>query len=135
LGLLNGRYQLRCTAPRDHADRGEDSSIIFTLDDDALWGKFEIGPLRGILRLNERPWCSSYQPLYFDWRGQDAQGGQHDDMDDGSYVKFLGDGVVVGKIWFYKTMLEFNGYRVSGQGTRSEIDAFAMRREWEELGW
>jgi hypothetical protein len=132
LGLLNGRYQLRCTAPRGHADRGEDSSIIFTLDGDALWGSFEIGPLRGILRLDERPWCSSYQPLYFEWRGQDNQGMEHDEVNDGSYVKFLGDGVVAGKIGFYETMLEFNGRRVSGQSTRSEIDAYAMRREWDD---
>ena len=64
LGLLNGRYRLRCTAPHHLADRGEDSALILTLDGEALWGSFEIGPLSGILRLDERPWASSEQPLY-----------------------------------------------------------------------
>jgi hypothetical protein len=132
LGLLNGRYRLRCTAPREYADGGEDSAIIFTLDGDALWGSFEIGPLSGILRLDERPWTSSYQSLYFQWRGEDSQGGEHDEIDDGSYLTFMGDGVVHGKIGFYDSMLEFNGYRVSGQETRSEVSAFSMRRQWEE---
>ena len=132
LGLLNGRYQLRCTAPPEHADRGKGSSIIFTLDGDALWGSFEIGPLSGILRLDERPWASSHRPLDFGWRGEDAQGGVHNEVDDGSYVKFLGDGVVVGSIGFYGEMLDFNGHRVGGQGTRSEVGVAEMRREWED---
>lgn len=133
LGLLNGRYQLRCTGPSEFADRGEeDSGIIFTLDGNALWGSFEIGPLSGILRLDERPWQSSHQPLYFQWRGEDSQGGGHAETDDGSYLKFLGNGEIAGKIGFYKSMLEFEGYRVSGQETRSEISAFAMRRQWDQ---
>ncbi|KAH6617297.1 hypothetical protein F5144DRAFT_596347 [Chaetomium tenue] len=132
LGLLNGRYQLRCTAPHAHADDEHDSGIIFTLDGDALWGSFEIGPLSGILRLDERPWSSSDQPLYFEWRGEDGQGGAHSETDDGSYIKFLGNGEVVGQIGFYNTMLEFDGYRVSGSDTRSEVSAFSMRREWDE---
>ncbi|KAH6842537.1 hypothetical protein B0I37DRAFT_198764 [Chaetomium sp. MPI-CAGE-AT-0009] len=132
LGLLNGRYQLRCAAPAAYADYEEDSGIILTLDGDALWGSFEIGPLKGILRLDERPWSSSYQPLYFEWRGEDAQGGEHSETSDGSYIKFLGNGEVTGVIGFYNTMLEFDGYRVSGQDTRSEVSAFTMRRQWNE---
>jgi hypothetical protein len=132
LGLLNGRYRLRCTDPHAYADDEDDSAIIFTLDGEALWGSFEIGPLSGILRLDERPWSSSDQPLYFQWRGGDSQGGAHSETDDGSYIKFLGDGEIVGKIGFYNRMLEFDGYRVSGSDTRSEVSAFSMRREWEE---
>lgn len=135
LGLLNGRYHLHCTSPPQHADRGSsaDSGVIFTLDGDALWGSFEIGPLSGILRLDERPWTASHRPLYFGWRGEDGQGGEYDEVDDGSYVKFLGDGVVVGRIGFYDgEMLEFRGCRVGGQGTRSEVGVFEMRRQWDE---
>jgi hypothetical protein len=44
----------------------------------------------------------------------------------------MGDGAVVGKMGFYNSMLEFDGYRVSGQGTRSEVSAASMRRQWEE---
>lgn len=132
LGLLNGRYSLRCTAPYEHADDEGDSGIIFTLDGDALWGSFELGPLSGNLRLDERPWSSSDQPLYFQWRGEDRQGGLHSETNDGSYIKFLGNGEIVGEIGFYNTMLEFEGFRVSGSDTRSEISAFSMRREWDE---
>ncbi|KAK4239923.1 hypothetical protein C8A03DRAFT_31938 [Achaetomium macrosporum] len=132
LGLLNGRYRLRSTWPSEFVDRGEDSGIIFTLDGDGLWGSFEIGPLSGILRLDHRPWSSSHRPIYFDWRGEDTQGGQHDEKDDGSYIKFLGNGKIRGKIGFYNSMLEFEGYRISGQETRSEISAVSMRRQWEE---
>ncbi|KAK3295017.1 uncharacterized protein B0H64DRAFT_402382 [Chaetomium fimeti] len=132
LGLLNGRYQLRCTGPTAYADDGHDSGIIFTLDGDALWGSFEIGPLNGILRLDERPWSSSYQALPFEWRGEDTQGGVHAEANDGSYIKFLGNGEVVGGIGFYNTMLEFDGFRVSGQDTRSEVSAFSMRWQWSE---
>ncbi len=132
LGLLNGRYRLRCTSPAAHADDGEDSAIILTLDGDALWGSFEIGPLSGVLYLAERPRTSSRRPLCFAWRGDDAQGGDHDETNDGSYLMFMGDGVIVGKIGFYNSMLEFSGYRISGAETRSEISAASMRREWED---
>ena len=132
LGLLNGRYRLSCTAPPEFAGRGDDDSgIIFTLDGNALWGSFEIGPLSGILRLAERPWASSRQRLYFEWRGEDEQGGDHVKANDGSYIVFLGGGVLVGGFVFYGEMLEFEGKRVSGQETRSEVSAGDMRREWE----
>jgi hypothetical protein len=132
LGLLNGRYNLRCTSASGYVDPGEDSGIIFTLDGNALWGSFEIGPLSGILRLDERPWQSSYDPLFFQWRAEDGNGEYHAETDDGSYVKFLGDGEIVGRIGFYDEMLEFDGCRVSGQQTRSEVSAAAMRRQWDE---
>jgi hypothetical protein len=72
------------------------------------------------------------RPPYFDWRGEDAHGGQYNEVDDVSYVKFVGDGVVVGRIGVYGEMLEFNGHRAGGQGTRSEVDVAEMRREWED---
>ncbi|KAK3305346.1 uncharacterized protein B0T15DRAFT_484979 [Chaetomium strumarium] len=62
----------------------------------------------------------------------DSQGGEHDETDDGSQIKFLGNGEIRGKIGFYDSILEFQGYRISGQETRSEISAASMRRQWEE---
>lgn len=132
LGLLNGRYRVRCTGPPQFKQSARDSGIIFTLDGSALWGSFEIGPLVGILRLDERPWQSSLRPLYFRWRGEDDQGVEHAETNDGSYLKFLGDGRIAGEIGFHGWMLEFEGCRVSGQGTRSEISVASMRRQWEE---
>ncbi len=125
LGLLNGRYEVRC------ADYEEDWGIIFTLDGTALWGSFEIGPLSGILRLAERPWASSHRRLYFEWRGEDDEGERFVETDDGSYVVFLGNGVIVGELCFYGRMLEFEGCRVSGQETRSEVSVAEVRSQWE----
>ncbi len=125
LGLLNGRYELRC------ADYEEDWGIVFTLDGNALWGSFEIGPLSGILRFAERPWASSRQRLYFEWRGADDEGETFVETDDGSYIVFMGGGVVVGELCFYGRMLEFEGCRVSGQETRSEVSVGDVRRRWE----
>jgi hypothetical protein len=129
LGLLNGRYEVRCLGEANN------SGIIFTLDGKALWGSFEIGPLSGILRLQERPWQPSHERLSFRWRAEDEQGGRHDQdgEDDGSYIKFLGGGNIRGEIAFYNSMIEFDGHRTSGAATRSEIDASSMRRQWDEL--
>lgn len=57
--------------------------------------------------------------------------GEHDETGDGSYLRFLGDGDVVGRIGFYRSVLEFERSRVSGQQTRSDLSASYMRREWE----
>ncbi|KAK3995770.1 hypothetical protein QBC44DRAFT_356114 [Cladorrhinum sp. PSN332] len=123
--LLNGRYRLQSDGPR-----GDDSAIIFTLDENVVWASFEIGPLSGVLRLNQRPNQSSRDRLYFKWRGEDIQGGEHFEPDDDGFVRFLGDGRIQGEIGFYGTMLEFEGTRVPGQGMRSEISGAQMREIW-----
>ncbi|KAK4229335.1 hypothetical protein QBC38DRAFT_472624 [Podospora fimiseda] len=130
LGLLNGRYCVESDGPR-----GGDSAIIFTLDRFALWGSFTIGPLTGILRLEQRPYQSSRERFYFKWRGEDIQGGEHLEPNDGSFIRFLGDGKIEGAIGFYGSMLEFEGARVPNQGTRSELSAFEMRNRWARYGY
>ncbi|KAK3331911.1 hypothetical protein B0T19DRAFT_88796 [Cercophora scortea] len=127
LGLLNGRYDVHCI------DSMPNSHLILTLDGNALWGAFDIGPLSGVLRLDQRPYQSSHSPLYFQWRGRDTQDGEHDETDDGSFIKFLGDGRIEGEIGFYRGMITFEGHRVGGQGTRSEISARQMRDDWDSL--
>lgn len=133
LGLLNGRYAINCLDP-SYDDLSENSGLILTLDGNALWGSFEIGPVSGILRLDERPWKSSFDRLTFGWRGEDSQGGDHFGTNDGSSLKFLGNGQIQGQLAFYGDMLDFDGERVSGQGTRSEISAVSMRQQWEQRG-
>ncbi|KAK0733275.1 hypothetical protein B0T26DRAFT_736230 [Lasiosphaeria miniovina] len=133
LGLLNGRYAINCL-DSSYDDMSENSGLILTLDGNALWGSFEIGPVFGILRLDERPWKSSFDRLTFDWRGEDSQGGDHFGTNDGSSLKFLGNGQIQGQLAFYGDMLDFDGERVSGQGTRSEISAVSMRQQWEQRG-
>ncbi|KAK3682110.1 hypothetical protein B0T22DRAFT_276297 [Podospora appendiculata] len=127
LGLLNGRYDVHCI------DSMPNSHLILTLDGNALWGAFDIGPLSGVLRLDQRPYQSSHSPLYFQWRGRDTQDGEHDETDDGSFIKFLGDGRIEGEIGFYHRMVTFEGHRVGGQGTRSEINTRQMRNDWDNL--
>ncbi len=123
LGLLNGRYEIT---------NFHDSGLILTLDGDALWGSFEIGPLSGILRLDKRPWSSSYRALdELEWRGEDDEGENYYRKNDGSFLRFLGGGDIEGEIEYNGRLLEFRGHRAKGQGTRSEISARAMREEWD----
>jgi hypothetical protein len=113
-----------------------DSSLVLTLDGEMLWGSFDIGGFfRGIIRLNERPYQSSYEMLAFDWRGENESTGYYrdgDDEPDGSFIRFVGDGRIEGMIGSGEGLLRFDGERLSGQETRSEISAWNMRRQWQE---
>ncbi|KAK0666348.1 hypothetical protein QBC41DRAFT_280972 [Cercophora samala] len=131
LGLLNGNYELQ---PEDPSfDERGDSRMTVTLDGTALWGSFTVGPVEGIWRLEQRPYQSSHDKLYLRWRGDDEQGGRWDEEGDGSYIKFLGDGLVEGAIAFYGRMICFDGRRVSRRDeTRSGISAYEMRDRWAE---
>ncbi|KAH6613768.1 hypothetical protein B0J18DRAFT_473551 [Chaetomium sp. MPI-SDFR-AT-0129] len=136
LGLLNGRYHVSCTSPLKYDDNGRNTSrIIFTLDGNALWGSFEIGPLSGIIFLEERPWESSHEELPIQWRARLNMGDYLDNYSDmRDFIRFSGDGEIDGEFRFYGTTLQFTGRRASGQGTRSEVSSASMKRQWVELG-
>lgn len=131
LGILNGQYTI-------YFDEGceMDSSLVLTLDGNVLWGSFDVGGfLRGIIRLNERPYKSSYEMLAVDWRGENDLRGYRrygDEEADGSFLRFTGDGRIEGMIGDGQGLLKFDGERLSGQETRSEISAWNMRRQWVE---
>ncbi|KAI0011665.1 hypothetical protein F4779DRAFT_171760 [Xylariaceae sp. FL0662B] len=129
LGLLNGRYDLESryvTSEWGHTNL----TLILTLSGRELWGQFDLGVVSGIIHFNERPWESSEQPVYFKWRGRELEGPMiYGNGNEGS-IRFLGDGRIEGDLDFMS--IEFTGSRRSGQGTRSEIDAGAMRREWDD---
>ena len=131
LGVLNGRYAIDV-----HDWNQMESSLVLTLDDNMLWGAFDIGGFfRGIIRLNERPYQSSYDMLAFDWRGENESTGYYRDADeepDGSFIRFVGDGRIEGMIGSGEGLLRFGGERLSRQDTRSEISAWNMRRHWVE---
>lgn len=132
LGLLNGRYTIRCLAPQSAVDTKKDSGLIFTLDGNALWGSFEVGPVAGMLRLEERPRLSSLEWVNFDWRPDDhirAEPGLNSD----SFIRFLGGGKIEGEFTSLSEGYRFEGQRISGQETRSEISAFEMREHWDSL--
>ncbi|KAF3070404.1 hypothetical protein GL218_00246 [Daldinia childiae] len=128
LGLLNGRYVLTSefvTSEWGHIN----FSLVFTLSGTELWGRFDLGIVSGVMRLPQRPWQSSTESLGFTWRGQELEGPMiYGDYNRGS-IRFLGDGKVKGELdWMGIT---FEGSRVVGQGTRSEVDMSRMRAEWE----
>jgi hypothetical protein len=117
LGLLNGRYDLQCTP-----DWGGDAGLILTLSGSSLWGSFDISnQLNGIFHLAERPYQSSSSRLEFFWRADRESGN--------GWISFVGGGRVEGCIGC-QCDVDFVGWRVHGQGTRSEISAASMERMW-----
>ncbi|KAM7198649.1 hypothetical protein V8F33_004916 [Rhypophila sp. PSN 637] len=126
LGLLNGRYEVHVNSPPEARDSKNDSGIIMTLDGNALWGTLEIGPLRGMFRLDHRPFQSSHQPLVMRYICQDDSGSGE--------LSFIGGGEIHGGLPFRGGTLAFQGYRISGQATRSEISIWDMRARWSNMG-
>ncbi|KAI1136695.1 hypothetical protein F5Y05DRAFT_101628 [Hypoxylon sp. FL0543] len=127
LGLLNGRYNIDCPyVTRQWGHRN--FKLILTLDGTQLWGRFSLGVISGVLRLDERPWQSSHDPIDFRWRGREREGPIMYGHNVG-WIKFLGDGRIEGELDYMQ--LRFTGDRVAGQGTRSEVDAATMQDQWD----
>ncbi|KAK6955957.1 hypothetical protein Daesc_003604 [Daldinia eschscholtzii] len=128
LGLLNGRYVLTSeyvTAQWGHTE----FSLVFTLSGTELWGVFDLGIAEGVLRLPQRPWQSSPQPLGFTWRGRELYGPIIYGDNNAGTIRFLGGGRIEGSFdWMGIT---FEGRRADGQGTRSEVDINSMRADWD----
>lgn len=142
LGLLNGRYDITCSSD-GYPGYGHTGKLVLTLDGDELWGSIKIGGIDGTLRLGFRPYEAAEDHISFDWRGYvtDEQG--RNEFRNGNWfspVKWLafpGDGNIQGSFQYGPRRGEyfrFEGFRVSGQETRSEISPWEMRDEWENLG-
>ncbi|KAJ3189269.1 hypothetical protein HDU85_002897 [Gaertneriomyces sp. JEL0708] len=132
LGLLNGRYDLTSDEVSDqyaHFD-DEDFSLVLTLNGTELWGKFDLGIVSGIMHIPQRPFASSHESIPFKWRGREDQGSIMYGDDNTGWIKFLGDGRVEGKLNYMS--VDFRGVRWANQGTRSEIQAAEMKREWSD---
>ncbi|KAI0861406.1 hypothetical protein F4860DRAFT_170188 [Xylaria cubensis] len=128
LGLLNGRYNISSNEVAGQWGY-DDLDLVLTLSGRELWGKFDLGIISGILHFNERPWESSHDRVPFTWRGEETEGQIWYGNNNRGWIKFLGDGRIEGELDYMS--LDFGGDRVSGQNTRSEIDAQSMRREWD----
>ncbi|KAI1753692.1 hypothetical protein F4782DRAFT_65608 [Xylaria castorea] len=128
LGLLNGRYDIFSHEVKDQWGH-DDLDLVLTLSGRELWGKFDLGIISGILRFNERPWESSHDRVPFTWRGEETDGPIRYGNNNRGWIRFLGDGRIEGGLDYMS--LDFGGERVSGQNTRSEIDAHTMQREWD----
>ncbi|KAI1250926.1 hypothetical protein MGN70_007987 [Eutypa lata] len=130
LGLLNGRYAVYSpdvTSQWDQWDDG-DFELVLTLSGSELWGRFNLGVVRGVLRLAQRPWDASHDRLRLAWRGREHEGPMLYGDRNGGWLRFLGGGRVEGEIDFMR--LGFQAERLSGQGTRSEADIADLRSEW-----
>jgi hypothetical protein len=128
LGLLNGRYDIFSNEVNGQWGH-DDFDLVLTLSGRELWGKFDLGIISGILRFQERPWESSHEGIPFTWRGEETEGQIWYGNNHHGWIKFLGDGRIEGELDYMK--LDFGGRRASGQGTRSEVDAREMQREWD----
>ncbi|KAI0900959.1 hypothetical protein F4806DRAFT_175913 [Annulohypoxylon nitens] len=127
IGLLNGRYDINITDGM--AIDGIELSLVLTLNGSQLWGSFELGCVRGILNIPQRPYRPSYDPLEFIWRGrEDGLGKISFGNNHRGRMKFLGDGRIEAEIDDYGIV--FTGRRTSGDNTRSKIDAASMRAKW-----
>ncbi|KAJ3563264.1 hypothetical protein NPX13_g8260 [Xylaria arbuscula] len=127
LGLLNGRYDIFSREVNSQWGH-RDFDLVLTISGNKLWGKFDLGIVTGIMYFEERPWDSSMSDVSFIWRGEESDGPVWYGNDNGGYIQFLGNGRIRGQLDYMG--LDFEGTRVSGQSTRSPIDAQSMQYEW-----
>ncbi|KAI1091685.1 hypothetical protein F5B19DRAFT_457186 [Rostrohypoxylon terebratum] len=129
LGLLNGCYGIEAPYVTDEWDH-TDLSLVLTLSGSELWGKFDLGIIEGILHFPQRPYVSSHDAVNFTWRGQELDGPVVHGNGNKGWIRFLGDGQIEGFLDWMR--IEFHGTRLSGQGTRSDVEARTMQFEWNE---
>ncbi|KAF6519747.1 hypothetical protein HZS61_016164 [Fusarium oxysporum f. sp. conglutinans] len=129
LGLLNGDYEVESLDVSEQWDFDPDEfQLTLTISGNRLWGRFNLGVYEGVLLFEERPMRSSHDRVWFKWRGREDQGPViYGDNNEG-WMEFLGDGRIEG--WLGHQSLSFQARRLSGQGTRSSIDARTLQDEW-----
>lgn len=134
LGLINGRYEIDCSELQHEWTEYQDYefSLILTLEGTELWGAFDFGMYSGIMYLQRRPFVASGEDrLEFSWRGEEHSEGEiYFGSGNHGWLMFLGDGIIGGEINCYGTV-RFQGRRLDGLGTRSELDARSMKAEWD----
>ncbi|KAH0490047.1 hypothetical protein TgHK011_001532 [Trichoderma gracile] len=131
LGLLNGRYDISSPSVESKWPiYGSDLSLVLTIVGSSLWGRFDLGVIEGVLYIEERPRASSSEDVPFVWRGREAEGQIfYDEWSNRGSLRFLGDGAIEG--YFEYQHIQFDGQRLPGQGTRSELDARTLQNEWD----
>lgn len=130
LGLLNGCYEVTSADVSDQWSHYDEDAfdLVLTISGTRMWGRFDIGVVRGVMLFDERPRESSDDKVRFEWRGEEDEGSIMYQNNEG-YMRFLGGGRIEGYIDFMS--LHFQGRRLPGQGTRSEVDARTMERTWD----
>ncbi|KAL7918281.1 hypothetical protein ACQKWADRAFT_304607 [Trichoderma austrokoningii] len=130
LGLLNGRYDISSSSvDKEWPQYASGLSLVLTLAGSSLWGRFDLGIIEGVLYFEERPRKSSLDAVPFSWRGRELEGSiSYNDRHNNGWIKFLGGGHIEG--WIDHLDIYFEGHRMPGQGTRSEVEAKTMQNEW-----
>ncbi|KAK8039244.1 hypothetical protein PG993_007655 [Apiospora rasikravindrae] len=130
LGLLNGRYDISSSEVSGQWPfYGEGFELVLTLAGSNLWGQFDLGVVKGVFFLDQRPWQSSHNELSFIWRGREHEGPIIYGNSSRGWIKFLGGGRVEGYLDWQG--IDFYGDRLPGQSTTSEISPREMEREFE----
>ncbi|XXG97186.1 GrpE, mitochondrial [Hypoxylon texense] len=139
LGLLNGRYEVASDEVASQWGHS-DLSLVLTLHGSELWGRFDLGAVRGVLHFERRPYQPSRSAVDFRWRGRGRERdgpvlfGDGNGGGNGGWVRFLGGGLLEGFLDCLGPGLVFRARRLPGQGTRSEVDAREMMAEWGGYG-
>lgn len=146
LGLINGRYEVHevYEGEKDSNDHWpRPGTLILTLDGEIVWAHLEMQDLTAMLLVHIRPTSAPSGNL-----GAACRARLHDhygtvDHWDGStrpapgqHLNFLGNGNVRGMVRVgggRNGCRGFEGVRVSGGETRSEISPWEMRRRWEDI--
>ena len=131
LGLINGHYEISCPDLSGQLSMFDDHdmSLILCLDSPSVWGAYDFGMFSGILRIEERPWESSHEPISLQWRGRENSEGQMSfgDSCTGEII-FLGAGRIEGWLSVYGQCW-FSGARIPGPGSAPRTAA-SLKQEW-----
>lgn len=102
LGLLNGRYEIECPDLEKWQWSSSDFSLVLTIDGTCLWGAYDFGMFKGIIRLLSRPYSAGNRRFNFTWRGRDNSKGENSfgPFNEG-WMRFLGGGRIEGMINCY----------------------------------
>jgi len=130
LGLLTGSYDIASSVSQERTHVSSDGSLVLAVAGDELWGWFDLGIVKGVLNIPQRPWTSSHNQVPFTWYGRENEGPIIYGNENHGWIKFLGDGRIQGDLGW--NGISFSGQRHLGQDTGSDIDARHMGNQWSE---
>ncbi len=128
--VVNGIYRIE--APEITSEFGHSNlRLILCLDGGVLWGAYNLGQFKGIIRAQPGPTEVSRTPVSFLWRGYETGEGQ---MSFGprctGHISFPKGRDIQGSISVFGDM-EFTGWRTPGPKNVSPRSAADMKREWD----
>ncbi|KAH6888425.1 hypothetical protein B0T10DRAFT_54163 [Thelonectria olida] len=96
---MNGSYELECPDVESQWPHyGSDFELNLAYDGRFLWGKFDLGVVEGVLRMENPPKRPSTTPAYFTWRGREDEGQSFYGENHRGWIKFLPTGGIEGYV-------------------------------------